>query len=320
MSRVWTPWLVAAAVALAGDASAAVDLKVVHAPIECVPASRYARVVAGGAPAENVARAELQFRVRPDAAWYGVPMTADGASWSATLPRPIAPLTQFEYRIVMTAPDLGTAETAALPVRVADDPAQCAAQSSIAVASPIVVRVPPGAPLVPPVPPGFSPAGVVAPAGPEPRDKWKAVKWIAGAGAAAGIGAVAAGLGSAPPELPDVPDFAFSGTVPNPGGDFSLSRDRLTVFVLVSGDPRAPVTFTWFFQLRPVGRPDACLTMTDTATIGSARPELVELSATMRQSGFCGTTYQVDSGRLTIVVEGQVVRDVTQELPFRIVP
>ena len=182
MIKVWSPGLVAVAVALAGDASAAVSLEVVHHPIECVPSGRYARVIASGAPAESAARAELQFRVRPDAAWYGVAMTADGGSWSAALPRPVPPLTQFEYRIVMTAPDLGTAETAALPVRVADDPAQCAAQSSIAVAAPIVVRVPAGAPLVPPVPPGFSPAGVVAPAEPEPRDKWKAVKWIAGGG------------------------------------------------------------------------------------------------------------------------------------------
>lgn len=313
--RLATLVLVLPVPAAAGDAMA-----IRHVPVRCVPAERYARITAAATPAEKVARADLQFRVRSDGEWYSVGMAGGAGEWSAMLPRPNRRLAQFEYRIVMAATDLATVETPAFAVTVAEDPARCDAEPAavVSVAAPIVVRVPPGAPLVPPVPSGFSPAGVVAPEGPAPRDKWKAVKWIAGAGAAAGISAAAAGVGPGPPELPPAPDFTLSGTVPNPGGDLSMSRDHLTVFVVVSGDPRAPVTFTWFFGLQQEGR--ACVTMFDTATVGPTRPITIELSAVLRASGFCGTTYPVDSGKLSIVVDGQVVHEVTQELPFRIVP
>lgn len=301
--------------------SAAGALEVSHQPIECVATGRYARIVARGTPAENVARAEMQFRVRSDAAWYVVPMSAADGSWSAALPRPVAPLTGFEYRIVMTATDLGTAETAALAVRVADDPSHCAAPSSIAVASPIVVRVPAGAPLVPPVPPGFSPAGVAAPAGPKAADKWKVVKWIAGAGAAAGIGAVAGGASSSTTTLPDVSEFRFSGTAPSPGSEISVSRDPISVFVEVSGEPRTPLTFTWSFGMNPrdtFGGP--CVLMSDTAHIGSTRPVTVELMGMLRRQGLCSASFDAINAKLTILVDGVIVREETQELPFRIVP
>jgi hypothetical protein len=311
------------ALVMALPAASAAGLEVVHQPIECVPSGRYARVVANGAPAESVARAELQFRVRPDAAWYGVSMTAEGSSWSAALPRPVAPLTQFEYRVVMTAPDLGTTETPALSIRVVEDPAQCTASSTIAVAAPIVVRVPAGAPLVPPVPPGFSPAGVAAPAEPKAADKRKVVKWIAGGAAAAGIAAAAAGVGSGPPEAPEVSDFRVSGISPTPGSEISISGDQVSVFVEVSGEPRESLTFTWFFGLRPAGTfGEPCVLMFDTTTIGPERPVTVELTGMFRRLGFCATSFQSDLATLRIVVDGLNVEQETLNLPFpfRVVP
>ena len=314
----------AVSLALAASAHAiAGPLEIRHDAVGCVAVDRYSQIVAGATLAESVARAELQFRIRPDADWYGVPMTADGATWSALLPRPVAPLTQFEYRIVMTATDLRIAETVAFQVRVAEAEATCTdgPPSSVAVTAPIVVRVPAGAPVMPPVPPGFSPAGVVAAAGPKPQDKWSIVKWIAGAGAAAGIGAVATGVGSEPKELPDVSDFRVLGTAPSPGSEISVSRDHMSVFVEVSGDPREPLTFTWSVGLHPrdtFGGP--CVTMYDTATIGAARPVTVELSGMVRWQGLCSASFQSVTAKLRIVVDGQIVREVTQELPFRIVP
>lgn len=316
------PRVLAALALMAPSAAAAAGVEIQHAPVACAPADRYVRVSASAVPPEDVAGAELQFRGSATGGWYSVRMAAEGGAWSAVLPRPIRPLESFEYRIVMWGADLQVTETAASPVRVAGDPSGCAGgpQFSIEVEAPIVVRVPAGAPPVPPVPRGFSPAGVVAATDPELRKSQKRA-WIAGAGVAAGIGALVAGAGSRPPELPVVPDFAFFGTFPTPGGDFSISRDRLSVFVRVSGDPREPVTITWVFGLRTPGRLEACLTMFDTVTIGPERPVTVELSSPVRVSGFCGALpYTVDSGKLSIVVNGHLVRDDTQALPFRIVP
>jgi hypothetical protein len=60
--------------------------------------------------------------------------------------------------------------------------------------------------------------------------------------------------------------------------------------------------------------------MGNTATIGPERPVLLELTSPFHISGFCGITYRVDNGKLTILVDGHVVREVTQPWPFRIVP
>ncbi len=302
----------------AGDA-----LEITHVAPECVPSGRYARVTATATPADRVASAELQFRGEDEDAFYAARMAraTDGA-WRGSLPRPLRRLRRVEYRIVMTASD---AQTSTTPVYAVDVRPDCeGVDAATEVAEPIVVRVPPGAPPVPPVPPAFSPAGVVAEAGPPPADKWRVAKWASGAVAAGGVAAVAAGAFSRERELPPAPDFALAGTAPGPGGVLSLSRDRLTVQVHVSGEPAAPLTFTWFFAL-PFGepRPQACVTMSDTASIGAERPLVLQLSAELIVNGFCGfptRAFDVDAGKLTIVVDGQVVHDETHELRMRVEP
>src|SRR5687768_6587494 len=93
-------------IVLAGPmaASAAGRIAIDHAPVECVPYDRYTRIAGTGVPADGVAAAQLQFRSAGDR-WYTVGMTAQGAEWSAFLPRPTRPLARLEYRIVMRGSD-----------------------------------------------------------------------------------------------------------------------------------------------------------------------------------------------------------------------
>lgn len=306
-----------------GSASAAAP-EIRHEAVTCVALERYARVTASASPAEAVARVDLQFRASPDGEWYSVAMAGEKGTWSAMLPRPIRPLARFEYRVAVVGADLSTTATPPVTVRVADDPAGCegGAAGEMALPAPIVVRVPQGAPLVPPVPAGFSPTGVVAAAGPKPKDRWGAVKWAGGAVVAGTIGAIAAGAGSGAPPPPLVSDFRFFGIQPNPGSDLSITRDRVSVFVQVTGEPSAPLTFTWVLGLKgaaQVGR-DACITMTDTTAIGPGRPLTVELSAPLRITNFCGVGFDVTHLQLTIVVDGQVVHDLTEPVTFHVRP
>ena len=302
--------------AAAGDA-----LEIAHTAAACVPADRYARVTATATPADRVASAELQFRGDGEGEFYAARMSrGDDGRWSGNLPRPLRRLRRVEYRIVMTASDT---QTSATPVFALEVRADCAnADAASEVAEPIVVRVPANAPPVPPVPPAFSPAGVVAEAGPPPRDKWRAAKWAAGVVAAAGVGAVAAGAFSRERELPPVPDFTLAGTTPVSGGVLSVSRDRLAVRVEVTGDHAEPLTFTWFYGLRQRSALEACVSMSGTATIGPERPLALELSAGLIVNGFCGflRNFDVETGRLTIVVEGQVVHDQTHDLRLHVEP
>ena len=289
-----------------------------HEPVACVPAGRYARIVA--APGAEAARAELQFRTPPDGPWYAARMEKRGAEWVGHLPR-AERVTAFEYRVLAVASDLKTAETAPIAVRVATEAEPCAdgAAYEAALSTPILVRVPQGAPLVPPVPAGFSPAGVVAEEAPAPRSRWGAAKWIAGGAAAAGIAAATTGVGSAPPPPPDAPDFAFAGATPSPGGELSLHGGRLSVFVTVTGEPHAPVDFTWVFQLHSAGFREACVTLSGTARVGAERPVTLELTGPFRES-FCGSRYDIQSTQLTILVDGQIVHDATEPLVYHVVP
>lgn len=311
----------AAVLALASPGAAgARGLAIEHTPAACAPAERFLRVTATGEPAEAVASAELQFRGSAEGDWYAARMTRADGGWSAYLPRARRGTARVEYRIVMTAADAGTSSTPVHALAVAGD---CAASdTAVEVASPIVVRVPAGAPPVPPVPPGFNPAGVVAAEGPPPGDKWKLATWIGGGVAAVAVGALASGAADRPEEPPDISDFAIAGLRPDPGASLSLQRDRLVVIVDVAGEPAEPLTFTWILGLRRRGLFEACVTMTDVASIGAQRPQRLELSAPMRPSGFCAFTFPipVDNARLTIVVDGQVAHELSLDVPFTFVP
>ena len=151
------PWLPLLALAAASPAAA---LEVAHDPVTCTAPDRYVRIVARGVPAGSVAAGEVGFRAGPQSDWYRVAMAAKDGQWAAFIPRPTAGLARFEYRVALTGTDAATVTTPPLGVSVGAD---CPADEGMAVASAIVVHVPPGAPAVPPVPPGFSPVGAIAP-------------------------------------------------------------------------------------------------------------------------------------------------------------
>src|SRR5215208_3990366 len=87
-----------ALISSAGGAEAA-RIEVQHQPLPCVVADRFVRITAKGSPAPR--GAELQFRTDADGPWYALAMKAENGEWSAVLPRPMASLTDFEYRISM---------------------------------------------------------------------------------------------------------------------------------------------------------------------------------------------------------------------------
>jgi hypothetical protein len=301
----------------------AAPLEIRHQPISCLPLYRYARVTAAAVPADDLARAEIQFRTGPVAAWYSIQMTALGAGWSALLPSALPSLPGFEYRVVMTSRTLAVSTTPAFAVRVEASSEACGAATEDALDSAIVVHVPPGAPIVPPVPPGFSPTGVVA-AQAAPRSPSKTPPSLAGAviavGAAGGLLAASGGAAT-PPEPPlDIPEFTFSGTIPSPGSVLSLSHTALVVLVTMSREPLRPLSLLWRLELRADAGEPVCLVMEGTFP-GAKSPLGLVLTAPLRDAdGHCGLKYDVAVGRLTIEVAGRHAYDTTQSLPFHVEP
>jgi hypothetical protein len=148
----------------------------------------------------------------------------------------------------------------------------------------------------------------------------KTLKILAGVGlvGVAGVVAAASASESSSPE-PDVPDFFLEGTSPSPGSVISLSRGTLALFVRMSREPKAPLTFTWRLELRDSHASQLCVVMTDLFTGAQSPPSLL-LTAPLTTSGACGQRFDVDSGRLTITVEGKVASDLTLGLPFHFEP
>jgi hypothetical protein len=293
-------------------------LRIEHERVPCVPAARYARVVArASAP---TARAELQFRTDAGGAWYSAAMAERGGEWEGFLPRPAQALRYLEYRIIMTGADAGKAETAPVMVRV-DEAGTCAADSRASVETPIVVTVPVGAPLVPPVPAGLSPTGVVAFEKP-PRPNRMLRVATAGAAIAVALGAVGAVVTGAssdePPLAPiEVPEIRFNGVVPAPGSVLSRSRDTLVVFMVMSREPALPLTLVWRVEL--LGVPGVCLVMNGRLA-GVQRPLGLALTDPLRTAADCGEQFDVQSVRITIGHLDETVYDQTHALSYRVQP
>jgi hypothetical protein len=230
--------------ALVTSAAAAHALEVVHEPVSCAAPDRYVRIGAQGRPAQDVASAQVEFRANPQGDWYRVAMTAAEGRWTALLPRPTAGLARFEYRVTLTGSDAATVTTGPVAVVVAAD---CAGAEQTAVASGIVVYVPPGAPVIPPVPPGFSPVGATSPQ-PVARPRSKTARILTGVGVAALAGTVAAvakGPAAEPPPPTDVPTFRIGFATPGSGSVLSLARDRPTVLLRMDREPAQPIEVAW---------------------------------------------------------------------------
>ena len=307
-------WILAALAANVVPARAeAAAPAVVHRAVTCVPVDRYARVAAS---APDAVRAELQFRIDAGSGWYAAQMARDGGDWVGFLPRPAAGTARVSYRVVATSADARTSATEPAEVRVVEEGAECADASSASVASPIVVTVPEGAPLVPPVPAGMSPAGVAA-AAERPRSN-KALK-IAGAAAAVAVGAATAvGLSqSKDPETEPfrVPTLTFDRIDPGPGSTIFLAYEPI-VYMVMDHQPAQVVTFVW--QVEYIGAPGVCVRQR--GVIRAQRPVELLLQSPLLPTGACGASFDVSALRIAMDHEGAVVFDQTLALPFRFVP
>ena len=310
------------ALLLAAPLAAAAERAAMEKPrLECVSYDRYTRITAP--KTLGAASARLEFRAAGDGgAWYSIGMATEGSLWTAVLPRPMRPLAGLEYRITTRSSMAGEESAPPVALRVAD-PAGCPGdeRSLAAVDAPIVVRVPRGAPLVPPVPAGFSPAGVVAA---EDRASVSALKAVAiGAGVAGGITAAAFGgdaLSKPPPVDLLLPGFAVTHTSPAPGTTLSVSRDRLSVFLLLTGRTTIPFNFNWSFELMGAGG-ETCLVIRGRATISTALPATVTLTGPFNRVASCADRFAVDRSRLQVWVATRLVFEAVQSpLPFQFEP
>lgn len=316
-----------------GAAGTGRALEVVHQPLSCVPAGRYAFVVARGVPAEAVASAEAQFRTGPDAGWYRVRLDAAGDGWQGFLPQPTAALARFEYRVVLVSRDAATSETAPVAVTVGPPATACPSGDASVAAASMVLQVPPGAPLVPPVPMGFSPVGAALPQAAQ-RQAPQRTKGGFGPRLALGLGlagvagaavtAVGQGEGNAltpPPEDPSrrLPTFSFTGTDPSAGATVSRTRDQFRVLVTMDREPiePMPVQFTVGLQ-RDTSAVVAsrCATMTGSFE-GVQRPLGLVLTGPviLVASAPCGEAFDVRSLSVQVTMGARSVMQGTVILP-----
>jgi hypothetical protein len=312
---------VMAALALLFSAAAAAEaarIEVQHQPLACVVADRFVRIAAKGSPAPR--SAELQFRSDPDGPWYAVAMTAENGEWAAVLPRTMASLSRFEYRITMAGEGSETSQTPVYAVSVGADAAACGAAALSAVSASIVVRVPHGAPVVPPVPRGFNPGGVTGTQDPAPRDSTKAVLVGGAVAVAGGVAALALGGEAEAAERPDLPEFTLEGSNPAPGSTVSVSRDAIQVFVRMDREPTEPLTLDWRVEWRATAAGFVCVTMAGTFN-GAQRPTGLVLTGPFLFIPFCGTNgFDAMFAHLVINTGGHNAFAQSVPLQFRFVP
>jgi hypothetical protein len=185
----------------------------------CLGAGRFPLLEARLDPGDAVARARVLFRAAGTAPWYAVDMTAHGAVWQATLPKPRASLGRVEYYVEATDRAYATVRTSQYAPEVASDAGACRKDAPIAAASAaerVAVTAPAGAPAVPA---GFMSSGLAGVGGLSAG----AVAGVVGGGAAvAGTIVVAGGGGGDGPEstvptttLPPSIAGAWVGTLPD---------------------------------------------------------------------------------------------------------
>jgi hypothetical protein len=325
MKKVMVAGLTVALALAARSRASAGSIDIRHDPVACVTVDRYARTSATGSPAQQVGSAELQFREGARSGWYAVRMAPEGDAWSGILPKPMRALERFEYRIVMTSADLEAASTAPFPVRVSDA-ADCPGATQSAEAS-IVVRVPAGAPVMPPVPAGFSPAGVVAAPEPATRGAWK-TKWLVATGIAGGLGGAIA-VAAAHPDANREPDrstltIEFPRTAQESAFNtaISVSRPTLVLQMRVSDGPRTPLDLLWRVEWHSPEHDTICIATGGTVSVAAApRPVSVNLAPSRFEvSPVCGERFSVQTGHITVSVDGRLVFDDTRAMPYRFQP
>jgi hypothetical protein len=229
----------------------------------CVRAAAFPMLRARIEPWAGVTGARLSFRPEGYALWYQVALQRTAEDFVAVLPKP-RPSAQRIHYFVEAHGQGGRARSPEAVLRVVEDPSECTGPVAAAVESAsIVVRVPRGAPPVPPVPPGFVPAGARS-APDTARRRLRGNLLVAGGLAAAVGGLVAIPHGDTPAAGPQpAPNqIQYLDSVPPPGSRLSLSdAPTMTLRVRVRvGQPVGPglIRMSLFRQVAP-GAPCAVL-------------------------------------------------------------
>jgi hypothetical protein len=261
-------------------------------------------------PADSVERASVLFRPEGYSLWYQVPMRRSGEGFLAVLPKPRPSAQRVHYVVEVVAPGHPRARGQQLVAPVVEEPALCTGAPAETVESAAVgVRVPDGAPTVPPVPPGFVPVGAVS-LEEGARKKGKLPLMIAG-----GFVTTLGVLFAAPPagQTRDLPvaasEISFLDSVPPPDSRFSLrALPQLTVRMRVR-TPRAVgpgnlrVVLFRSFSGTGVGVPCAVL-VAPHGGFGAGGPQEVQISGPLQQAMVC---QPADRMRLSLEENGTVV-------------
>src|SRR5262245_34829050 len=176
-------------------------------------------------PWDNVVSARLFFRPQSYPHWYSVPMQRTADAFVGLLPKP-RPSAQTVVYFVEAEAYKQRVRSLEHSAAVVEDAGECAGEMAPQVeTAALVIRVPEGAPPVPPVPPGFEPVGA---AGEEARGHFARDALITGGAlAAAGAAAVVLGGGDVeaiPPERFSRPELSVLDSVPPPESRLSLAQ------------------------------------------------------------------------------------------------
>ncbi len=309
-----TPWsgddnMSEASTLPSGNVQGARPLRIRTARPACFVAAGFPVVRALIEPYETVESARVFFRPEAYPLWYQVPMRRDGEGFIAVLPKPRPSAQRVHYFVEATAPGHPQARGQQHVVPVVEEAAQCTgAPGETAETAAVAVRVPKGAPMVPPVPPGFVPVGAVNLENPE-RQKGPLPLIIAG-----GFAAVVGGVFALPGAHREAPaegsrdEIVFIDSTPPPDSRLSLSsgpglavRVRIRTRRAVGPGNVRVVLFRSF-----AGGPEAPCAVLVSAHAGFSAdtPQEVVVSGPFQQAQVCQPS---DRLRLALEENGQVV-------------
>jgi hypothetical protein len=239
-----------------GQVKLAEPLRVKVETPACVLAAAFPLVRAQVEPWASVTGVRLSFRPEGYPLWYQVAMQRTAEGFLAVLPKPRPSARRIHYFVEANAAG-ARARSPEHAARVVEDRAECPGEVAAAVESAsIVLRVPKGAPEVPPVPPGFVPAG--ARSAPDTKTARTRGNLLVAGGLAAAVGGLIAiphGGREAAVIEPPANQIQYLESVPPPGSRLTLSEGpimTLRVRVRVS-QPVGPglIRMSLFRQFAP---------------------------------------------------------------------
>jgi hypothetical protein len=131
-----------------------------HSGVGCVVAGKFVQLDARLVPADQVARARVQFRGSAGGPWYFVDMKPVAGVYTGFLPRPLKTLKKLSYYVEVVDRAFGQHRTPEYAPQVAEGPGSCGPKTMMATVgtvTSVAVGGPSGAAAVPA---GFSSAGV----------------------------------------------------------------------------------------------------------------------------------------------------------------